>query len=98
MLELSEREQALLDALKSHRTVKDASYFLRSKQGMSDMTDKKCYDILGRLRKRYLKARTYVNTILNYRQASSALKKVLTPKIAVKEEEIEEDEERIGLL
>ena len=87
---LSDSEAALLNALTTYNTVKNASHYLRYDEGFEDMTEKKCYDTLGRLRVRYKKARAYVNLILSYRQRSPTLAKVLTPKIPMKEDDLDE--------
>ncbi len=97
MSKLSISEKALLDALLTHRWVVTASHSL-IRQGHSDMTPQKCYAMLGRIRARYKQSRTFVNTILSYRQRSESLKKLLTPKIPMKEQDLDEEEEQKGLL
>jgi len=91
MYVLSEREKLLLEALTKWRTVKDASHYLVYEKDLPDMTEKACYAILGRIRRRYKKARNFINTILNYRRKSDTLRKVLTPKVPMKDEDEEED-------
>ena len=97
MAKLHDREKALLDALQVHRTVKNASQAL-IRQGLIDMTPKKCYPMLGRIRTRYTKSRSFVNLILSYRQRSPTLKKLLTPKIPINDDDLDEEDEPKGLL
>jgi len=79
---LSEREKLLLDTLLEFGTVKDAAYHLQYHKKVNLSIDA-CYAILWRLRRRYQKARAFINAILVYRQKSPLLKKVLTPKVAL---------------
>lgn len=80
---LSDREKKLLDMLETKGSVKDAAYFIcySDDPGIRDpkMTTAAAYSILYRLRKKYVDARTFVNTILAYRKKSELLRTVLTP-------------------
>lgn len=87
---LSDRERNLLEALSKHGSVQNAAAFIRSSYDPAvrdeKMTTAAAYSILYRLRKKYLDARVFVNTIRAYRRKSELLQKVLTPSIKEDEE------------
>jgi len=92
---LSDRERRLIEALARHKSVKDAAYSIRYHESKPDanMTAEAAYHILHRVRRKYLDARKFINTVLAYRQRSDLLKKVLTPAVKQVEEKPEEEEE-----
>ena len=83
MFEFTEKEKLLLEAIDKSSTVSMASHNLIYGKGQTTMTPQACYQMLHRIRARYLEARSYTNTILALRQRSPLSKKVLTPKVAV---------------
>ena len=76
---LKEREKKVLETLKNYSKVKDACQALR-------MSPRTVYNILFRLRKRYVEARRFVNQIVAYRRQSKLLDKVLSVRTSIKEE------------
>jgi len=99
---LSNRERLLLDALKQTGSVKEAAYFL-STHTNPDIRDEKmtppiAYQMLHRIRWRYVDARSFINTVLAYRKSNNLLRRVLaapskTEREAREEEEVEDEEE-----
>lgn len=90
---LSDREKNLLAAIARHNTVKNAAHDLRShhdpKIRDENMTDEAAYQILYRIRARYVDARTFINTILGQRKINELSRKVLTPSVKLEKEEPE---------
>lgn len=88
---LSERERRLLDSLSQTGSVTTAASLIRyhSNPALRDenMSDKAAYQILYRLRQKYVESRAFVNTILAYRKKNELLRKVLTPTVKGAEEE-----------
>jgi DNA-binding transcriptional ArsR family regulator len=76
---LKEREKKVLDSLENYSKVKDACQTL-------NMSPRTVYNILFRLRKRYVEARRFVNQMVTYRRKSKLLDKVLSVRTSVKEE------------
>ena len=72
----SDRERKLLNAINEHIYVKEAA-------GSIGITVRTAYNILYRLRKKYLKAQTFVNTILAQKRRSPLLSRVLTKKVDI---------------
>jgi len=96
MILLNKREKNLLDMMCKANSVKDAVYFIRQSQDPKvkdeTLTEDIAYQMLARIRDKYLDARQFINVILNYRRRSSLLRKRLTPKVPLEEEEEEEEE------
>lgn len=76
---LTEKEKKLLNAIDEKDTVKAAA----SSLGISPRT---AYDMLYRIRNRYVIARGFINTILAYRKKSPRLEMILTKKVPLPEE------------
>ena len=87
---LTQKERELLEAIKHHITVKDASQSL----GISERT---AYNMLYRIRRKYKRARDFVNTILAYRKSDRFLDRLLALKQPLWKEmkELEKEEEEI---
>jgi len=82
---LSDFEERLLDTIASSVSVKEACRKLR-------ISPKTAYNALYRLRRKYMKARAFVNKYDAQKRRSRLLKMVLTSRIEP-EEEVEEEEE-----
>ena len=72
----SERERKLINAINEHFIVKEAAESI-------GITVRTAYNMLYRLRNKYLKAQTFVNTILAQKRRSPLLNRVLTKKVDI---------------
>ena len=88
MMRLTKNEEKLLRAMQGKLTVKDAALAI----GISTRT---AYNVLYRIRRKYLKAREFVNKILAYRRSDKLIDYVLSPRVPLWKEikELEEEEE-----
>jgi len=82
LVSLTESEQKLIEAMRDSLTVKDAC----DKIGISPRTG---YTILYRLRKKYHKARRFVNLLDSKRRGNELLNKVLRKRYEYKVDEEE---------
>ncbi len=87
MMKLTDNEEKLLKAMQGKLTVKDAALAI----GISTRT---AYNVLYRIRRKYLKAREFVNKILAYRRSDKLIDYVLSPRVPLWKEikELEEEE------
>lgn len=76
---LKKSEEKLLDCLADSVSVKDACKKLR-------ISSKTAYNMLYRLRQKYVKARAFVNKIEAQKRRSETLRKVLTIRVKLEEE------------
>lgn len=83
---LSKPQKKLLEAMIDSVSVKEAAL----KCGIKPKT---AYNLLYSLRKKYRKARTFVNTIDAQKRRSSLFKMVLTDRVSVEEKQLEEEED-----
>jgi len=87
---LTDRERQLLELCVEVYSVKDVA----RKMGVTDST---AYNMLHRIRRKYVQSRLFVNTILGYRRKSPLLNKVLSPRTStIKESETQAEEEERG--
>jgi len=91
---LTKREKELIEAIKHHLYVKDAAHTI----GISERT---AYNMLYRIRRKYKRAREFVNQILSLRRAHPIFDKLLSLKTPLwKEirelEEMQREEESEG--
>ena len=84
---LTAREKQLLEAIKRHVSVKEAANSI----GLSART---AYNMLLRIRKKYVKARRLVNIIINYRKSDGYLNKLLSIRQPLWKEVKELEEEQ----
>lgn len=80
-MKLTEREKKVLDAIARSVDAKAAANIL----GLSPST---VYNMLYRIRKKYVDARKFVNTILAYRRKSPKLDMVLSKRLKLDEEKL----------
>jgi hypothetical protein len=87
-MRLTKHEEKLLEALKTHPSVKDAAVAIK-------ITPRTAYNVLYRLRRKYFQARDFVNKILAYRRSDKLIDALLSPKVPLWKEikEMEESEE-----
>lgn len=83
---LTTLEEKLIEAMKDVLTIKDACH----KIGITPRTG---YTILYRLRKKYQKARTFINTLEAKKKGNELLRKVLRKRYYYHDDEEEEEEE-----
>lgn len=84
MVSLTKSEQKLIEAMRDSLTIKDAC----DKIGISPRTG---YTILYRLRRKYRKARRFVNLLDSKRRGNELLNKILRKRYEYREEEEEEE-------
>jgi len=81
---LTDREREILDMLAKTGNVKLTALRL-------NISRKTVYNTLTRIKKKYLACRTFVNQILAYKRKSILLEDLLTPRVKLKDEELEID-------
>ena len=73
---LTDREKKILEAIDKHLYVKDAAHAL-------GLTPRTVYNVLYRLRNKYIEARWFVNIMLAYKRKSKLLNRVLTKRVPI---------------
>ena len=84
-MKLTQKEERLLKAIKGKISVKDAALAL----GISPRT---AYNTLYKIRRKYVKAREFINKVLAYRKSDGLIDRLLSPKVPLWKE-IKEMEE-----